>query len=329
MRLAVDAMGGDHAPAELVAGALRAFRKFPDFEVTLVGERAQIEAELEKLGEEPSAFKVRQASQAIGMDERPVAAVKDKPDSSIRQGIELVRDNEADGFLSAGNTGAVVAASILLLKKLPGVHRPGIAINFPTAKGTCTMIDVGANLNCNPTNLYQYGLMGSVFRQAVMGSPQPAVGLLNVGEEGVKGDDVLREAHALLADGPINFVGNVEGQQLPLGVAEVVVCDGFVGNALLKVCEGFAEEMLEAVRAKLRERCPENAACLGYVDAVAERHDYRRYGGGILLGVDGIAIICHGRSNARAIERAAALGRQFFNSHGRQKIVGLLERSRR
>lgn len=325
MRLAVDAMGGDNAPAQVVAGALLALRRFPELEITLVGDKALIEAELEGLGERGPGLKVRQASETIAMDERPVEAIKDKPDSSIRQGIEMVREGSADGFLSAGNTGAVVAASILLLKKLSGVHRPGIATNFPTAKGTCTVIDVGANLNCNPTNLYQYGLMGSVFRQVVMGTPAPTVGLLNVGEEGVKGNNVLREAHALLANGPINFMGNVEGQDLPLGVSEVVVCDGFVGNVMVKLTEGFAEEMLASLKAKLRQRCAEDAPYFADIDAVAERHDYRRYGGGVLLGVEGITIICHGRSNARAIESAVALGRQFFNAHGHQKIVELLE----
>ncbi len=327
MRLAIDAMGGDFAPQAVVEGAAQAARRFADLKVTLVGNKEQIEAELDKLEGDLPQLQVRHASQVVSMHERPIEAIKNKPDSSIRQGIGMVRADEADGFLSAGNTGAVVVASILLLKKLTGVHRPGIAANFPTAKGACTIIDVGANLSCTPGHLYQYALMGTVFRCDVLGSVEPTVGLLNVGAESLKGSDMLRETHGLLSRAPINFLGNIEGQDIAAGKSEVVVCEGFMGNVILKVCEGYGEQLLDAVFSQVKGHYTEEGPCLAVIKSVAERYDYTRYGGGVLLGVDGITIISHGRSNARAIESAVELGRSFFNSEGNCHIVELLEPS--
>ncbi len=308
MRIAVDAMGGDFAPRETVLGALQAAESRPEDEIFLVGDRAAVEAEMESApGPVPPNVTAVHASQAIDMDEKPVVAVKRKPDSSILRSVKMVAANEADAVVSAGNTGAVVAAATICLRPLPGVRRAGIAVSLPTATDHCTLIDVGANLNCKPVHLCQYGIMASIYHAALFNCERPRVGLLNVGEEESKGSPLIREAAALLHEAPVDFVGNAEGRDIFRGNHEVVVCDGFVGNAIIKAAEGFGETLADILRsAMFRDvwgRLSFNLMRPVLLN-LQRRVDFAHYGGGPLLGVEGGVIICHGRSNAHAVYNA-------------------------
>jgi glycerol-3-phosphate acyltransferase PlsX len=304
--IAVDAMGSDHAPGPEVEGALLAARD-PELEVLLVGRADQLGAELAK---RPSCDRVHvvHASEVIGMQEKAAAAVKSKRDSSMRVGVRLVRDGQAQGFVSAGNTGAAMATAKIVLGGIPGVDRPALAAVFPTALGTpCLMLDVGANVDCKPANLEQFAVMGEIYYRATFGVERPRVGILSVGEEESKGNDLTRSAYQLLRQLPLHFVGNVEGRDLYNGNVEVIVCDGFIGNVALKVSEGLVSTvstmLREAIQATLARR-------VGYVLAKGafthfkKRLDYSEYGGAPLLGVKGVCIVSHGSSNAYAIKNA-------------------------
>jgi len=310
MRIALDAMGGDFAPREIVLGGISAAEAHPDHDIILVGDRTAIEAEMGQVpGSVPSNVTVVQASQTIGMAEKPVEAIRSKPDSSLLRAIHMVASGEADSAVSAGNTGAMVAAATLSLKLLPGVRRAGIAAHMPATGGACTLVDVGANLNCKPIHLCQYGVMGSILHAALHRVAEPRVGLLNVGEEESKGAADIRRAAELLARAPVNFVGNAEGRDIFNGRFEVVVCDGFVGNAILKACEGYGESLAQILRqAIFRDvwgRLSFNLMRPVLLN-LNRRVDFASYGGAPLLGVEGVVIICHGRSNAQAITNAVA-----------------------
>lgn len=329
MRIVLDAMGGDFAPRETVLGGIQAAEARPDHEIALVGDRAAIEAEIEASGGSlPPNLGVVHASQVVAMDEKPVEAIKKKPDSSILRAIKMVAAGEADAIVSAGNTGAMVAAAALNIRCLPGVRRPGIAISVPTATGHCTLIDVGANLNCKPLHLCQYGVMASVFHAALFQCEQPRVGLLNVGEEESKGSPIIREAAALLAKAPVKFVGNAEGRDIFLGSHEVVVCDGFVGNAVIKAAEGFGEALAGILRSAIFRdvwgRLSFNLMRPVLLN-LQRRVDFADYGGGPLLGVEGGVIISHGRSNARAIRNAIQKAVSFIRADVNGSISRMLQ----
>ena len=318
MRIALDAMGGDAAPREPVLGALNAAEAHPDHEVVLVGDRGSIELELEASGS-PTVenLSIVHATQVVAMDEKPVAAMKKKPDNSILRAIKLIADGEADAVVSAGNTGAMVAGSMFTLQLLPGVKRLGIAISGYTTHGHCTIIDVGANLNCRPIHLCQYGIMASVFHAALFRCEKPRVGLLSVGEEDSKGSTLTQEAAALLAKAPINFIGNAEGHDIFNGNYDVVVCDGFVGNAIIKAVEGFGEMLADILRVAIARdvwgRLSFNLMRPVLLN-LQRRVDFADYGGAPLLGVNGGVIICHGRSTARAISNAITKAFDFVES---------------
>lgn len=308
MRIALDAMGGDFAPRETVRGALQAALLRPDQTILLVGDAQAIQQEVQASGQAlPPNVETVHASQAVAMDEKPVEAIRKKPDSSILKCIKLVAARQADAAISAGNTGAMVAAATIALKPLPGVRRVGIAITTASATGHCTLLDVGANLNCKPIHLCQYGIMGSVLHQALFQVERPRVGILSVGEEDSKGGPVIKEAAALLAQSPVNFVGNAEGRDIFRGEHEVVVCDGFVGNALIKAIEGYGEMLADILRSAIFRdvwgRLSFNLMRPVLLN-LERRVDFAEYGGGLLMGVDGGVLICHGRSNARAISNA-------------------------
>jgi len=308
MRIALDAMGGDFAPRETVLGALLAAEARPGHEILLVGDGPALEGELRAAGQTvPSNIQIVHASQAVAMDEKPVEAIKKKQDSSIVRAIKLVASGEADAAVSAGNTGAMVAAATIGLRLIPGVRRVGIAISAPAARGYCTIMDIGANLNCKPIHLCQYGIMASVYHATVFHCERPRVGLLNVGEEETKGGPVVREAAALLAHAPVNFVGNAEGRDIFRGEHDVVVCDGFVGNAIVKAVEGYGEMLADILRTAIFRdvwgRLSFNLMRPVLLN-LERRVDFADYGGGLLLGVEGGVIICHGRSNARAVANA-------------------------
>ena len=316
--IALDAMGSDRAPRPEIEGAIQAARQY-GVRVLLVGPEDRLNREL---AAHPTAHslpvEVVHASQAISMDEKPVHAVRTKKDSSMHVGLRLVRDKKVVGFVTAGNTGAAMATAKMVLGSLPGADRPALANVFPTSTGEpAILIDVGANVDSKPHNLAQFAVMGEIYYRAIFGKPKPTVGLLSIGEEETKGNELTRETFALLKDLPVKFIGNVEGRDLYNGSVDVIVCDGFVGNVALKISEG----LVEAVRNMLKESL--NSTITSQVGALLARKaftnfgrrlDYSEYGGAPLLGIKGVAIVGHGRSNANAIKNAIRVARQFHDS---------------
>ena len=335
--IAVDAMGADRAPKPEVEGAIHAARDL-NVRVLLVGHRDVVSNELARHSEARGLpIEVIHASEFIGMDEKAALAVKNKRDSSMRVGLRLVKEGKADGFVSAGNTGAAMVTAKMVLGVLPGVDRPALATVFPTAANTATiMLDVGANVDCKPHNLQQFAIMGNVYFKAIFSgqyvtASSPRVGLLSVGEEETKGNDLTRDAFQLIKALPLNFMGNVEGRDLYNGRADVIVCDGFVGNVALKVSEG----MVEAIRSILKEALQASIARqMGYLlsrNAFADfkkRLDYSEHGGAPLLGLKGVAIVSHGSSNGNAIKNAIRLAAEFARSGLNQKIEEQIQAAR-
>ena len=306
IRIALDAMGGDGAPAPEVDGAVLALREFPDIQLTLVGRDEAIQTHLRRHADiDMDRLHVVHAPDAIGMDERPLAAVRKKPRSSLVVSMELQRSGEVDAFVSAGNTGASLAAATIMLGLHDGVDRAAVASPFPTAEGVVLVIDAGANVDCTSKELVNFARLGSIYMRDVMGRPEPAVGLLNVGEEDEKGGAVVRETHKALRQQPrIRYVGNIEGRDIVVphprhGQVDVVVCDGYVGNVVLK----FYESMGPLVTGLIRQQ---NPALLHSPDLqpMLRFLDVAEYGGGPLLGVRGVVIIAHGSSTANAIKSA-------------------------
>ena len=306
MRIALDAMGGDAAPEITVAGAVRAARELRH-DIVLVGRQPALEQELERHKPVPKNVEIHHAEDVIGMDEPPVASVRRKRDASINVAIQLVKDRAVAAAISAGNTGAMVSAATLTLGLLPGIERPGIGILLPGLKQETFVIDVGANIDPKPTHLLQYALMGDAYVTNLLGRAHARVGLLNVGTEESKGTEFMKETHRLLVESPLNFVGNVEGHNLYTGELDVIVCDGFVGNVALKASESMADAISHALkRALSKSFITRLGAWLSHDAFVALRKeiDYAEYGGAPLLGVDGVAIIAHGASSAKAIKNA-------------------------
>jgi glycerol-3-phosphate acyltransferase PlsX len=306
MKIVLDAMGGDTAPETTVAGAVRAARELP-VEVILVGQRDVIEKALASYSKRPANLSVLHAPEIIGMDESPVSAVRKKRDSSINVGLQLVKERKADAFVSAGNTGAVMTASVFIAGLLPGIERPGIAIILPGVKGDTLLIDVGANIDPRPLHLLQYALMGEAYARCVLGKTRPTVGLLNVGEEESKGTDFMKEAYGMIEGSGVNFVGNVEGHDIFTGEHNVIVCDGFAGNVALKTAESLAHAINVLLRRSLSMSPITRLGAWLARDAFRQLRkeiDYAEHGGAPLLGVDGISIIAHGASSAKAIKNA-------------------------
>jgi glycerol-3-phosphate acyltransferase PlsX len=320
-------MGGDKAPAAILKGCWEAAPLLADDDlVVLLGDRAVIEEGLTASGlspEQKAHYKVVHTTQIVEMDDSPVEAIRNKPDSSIAVMCKMASKGEADVVISAGNTGACVAAAQLRMRTLPGVSRPGIAVIFPTFYGPVVMCDVGANITPQPRHLQQYAIMASAYATAVCGIQNPRVGLLSIGEEDAKGTQVVKAARKLMRDEPlINFVGNVEGRDLFKGVIDVVICDGFVGNTILKTTEGMAEGLFQTIVSELEAYSPELVQQFKPVmKKIYQQHDFQEYGGAPLLGVGGYCMICHGRSDAKAIKNAIRVGKQLCGSNINQKIV--------
>ncbi len=336
MQIALDAMGGDHAPGPIVAGGIDAVRADPSLTVALVGDQERIEAELARCPDAPrERLRIVHASQTIGMEEKPVEALRKKRDSSITRCWGLLASREANAVVSAGNTGAMVAAGLVNAKMfLPGVRRPGIAAVWPSHRGPIVIMDVGANMHPKPEDLYQYGVMGAVYAERVLGVSEPTVGILNVGAEDEKGNELVREARALFRVGPIasRFVGNVEGRDIYDGRARVLVCEGFTGNILLKAGEGAVDFLFGALKAELMELLPTlpaevGGAVGGRLKALKTRFEYNEYGGGPLLGIRGACIICHGSSDARAIRNAVRVAAILAEDKVSQEITAQLAAS--
>jgi glycerol-3-phosphate acyltransferase PlsX len=322
-RIAVDAMGTDAAPGPEVEGAILAVRERLA-EAVLVGPQDVLGRELGRREARGLGIEVAHASEAVTMEDAAAKVFRLKRDSSIRVAARLVREGEADGFVSAGNTGAVMATAKITLGALEGVERPALAAVFPNLKGTATvMLDVGANVDCQPHNLEQSAVMGEIYYRAIFGVHRPRVGLLSVGQEEHKGNDLARRTYHLLKQLPLNFVGNVEGRDLYSGRVDVIVADGFTGNVVLKASEGIAEVLSGILRDALSSTL---SAKVGYVLArkalrnFKKRADYSEYGGAPLLGVRGVCIICHGRSNANAIKNAIRVAAEFAAGRVNEKI---------
>jgi glycerol-3-phosphate acyltransferase PlsX len=308
MRIALDAMGGDYAPEQTVKGALEAVATSPGLEVLLCGPPDIIKAEIARHSSHPAGLTIIPAATTIAMGEPPAQAVRQKRDSSLMVGLELVKSGEADAFVSAGNTGAIMAGALITLGRMEGVDRPALGILLPGSNGhPALLLDAGANADCRPEWLVQFARMGSAFMSATAKTPSPRVALLNIGEEDSKGNQLALEAHALLRESGLNFQGNIEGKDVAHGLAEVVVTDGFTGNVVLKTAEGAAEFIFKELQSGLTAapHLKLLAALLRpALRRIAHRVDFREYGGAPLLGVNGVVIIGHGRSNARAIASA-------------------------
>ena len=333
MRAAVDVMGGDRAPAAILKGCFDAVKLLDgDDAVHLVGDEKIITDALAASGlspEQKQFYKIVPTTQVIEMDDSPVDAIRAKPNSSISVMCKMVAKGEADAAISAGNTGACVAAAQLRMRLLPGIVRPGIAVIMPTFHGPVTICDVGANIAPQPRHLHQYAIMASAYTQDVCGIENPRVGLLSIGEEDAKGTETVKEARKLMRDEPlINFIGNVEGRDIFKGIVDVVVCDGFVGNIMLKFTEGIAEGMFQTILAEISQNAPHLVEPFKPVmKKIYATHDWQEYGGAPLLGVGGYCLICHGRSEARAIMNAIRVTKQLVNSGVNQKIIDRVEKS--
>ena len=316
MKIALDAMGGDSAPASTVAGAIEALKQYSDIELILVGDQARIEKELAELKVSSSLLKhisFHQASQVVEMGDSAIDAVRRKKDSSISRAVELLADGGADALVSAGHTGALVAAATIRLRMLPGVDRPGIAAIMPTQNHFFLLIDAGANVDSEPGHLLHYGIMGSVYSREVLKCKNPRVGLMNIGSEAGKGNELTRETYKLLSYAPINFIGNVEGHDLFDHGVDVVVCDGFVGNVTLKTSESLAKAISHWLRSELTKNIVRTAGALLAKDAftaIRRRTNTEEYGGMPLLGVNGICIKAHGNSSPKAIRNAIRVARE-------------------
>jgi phosphate acyltransferase len=329
MRIALDAMGGDHGPQPNVAGAIQALQAASDITICLVGDEAVLREQLASHGSYPTdRLEIIHASQSVGMNEKPAEALRSKPDSSIAKCWGLLAHKKVDGIVSAGNTGAMVAGGLFTKKFLKCVHRPGIATVMPTAKGRCVIMDVGANVFPKARHLLEYGAMGTVFAKHMLHVEKPSIGLINVGEEEGKGHELVQETYNLFRNSALKdrFVGNIEGRDIHAGKVDVVVTDGFVGNVILKLSQGmfefamgvFGKEVLSTltVEAEVAKKA---------LQALVQKYHYSSYGGAPLLGIDGVCIICHGSSKDRAIANAIAVAAQDVRVKLNEKIVAELE----
>ena len=327
MKIVVDAMGSDHAPAIEVEGAIQAVREY-GLEVLLVGDEALIRAELKKHGKVSDKISVLHAAERIEMHEPAALSVRRKRQSSIVVGLEVLKQDGADGFVSAGNTGAVVCAATLSLRMLPGVERPGIGIILPTMKGTTILIDVGANIDPKPIHIFQYGIMANAYSKYILHKPNPTVGLLNVGEEETKGTDFIKETHALLSGSKLNFTGNIEGRDIYVGNTDVILCDGFVGNVILKVSESVIDTLVKLVKQEIKSSIIASigaALTMTAFNTLKKKMDYAEYGGALLLGIDGRCIISHGSSNPKAIKNAIRVAAESKTQDVNKHIIEELE----
>jgi len=328
VRIALDAMGGDRAPRVVVEGAVEASHIY-DYDLILVGDTRKVSKFLKFHEYDKDRISIEYASQAVKMCEPAAVSYRKKKDSSIAVGMRLLKEKKADVFISAGNTGAVVAAATIRLRLLPLVERAGIAIVFPTLNEPTLMIDAGANIDPKPIHMYQYAVMGSAYSHYILNKQGPSVGILNIGEEESKGTEFIKESRSLIEKAGLNFIGNIEARDIYRGTVNVVVADGFVGNIVLKVTEGFAEASTEFFKRELNKRLlPKIGAILSLpaYRAIRKKIDYTEYGGAPLLGVDGAVIIAHGASNGTAIKNAVRVAGEYVKHKVNQHIVEKLEK---
>lgn len=314
MKIAVDAMGGDRAPEAVIEGAVMALNGH-DTNILLVGDEKKIEKELSKYSiKDKNSITIRHASQVVEMGDIPSAALRKKKNSSIKRAIETVKSGEAAAAVSAGNTGAVLAAATLCLRPISGIDRPAIATVLPTKKGISILLDAGANVDCKASQLFQFGIMGDVYAKYILGKKRPTVGILSIGEEATKGNEVTKEAFQMLKSSSIDFIGNIEGKEVFRGNADVIVCDGFTGNIALKISESLAEMIENSLRnvfsINIRSRIA-YTLIRPYLQIFKKSLDHSEYGGAPLLGVNGTCIIAHGSSSPKAMKNAIVLAKMF------------------
>lgn len=327
MRVAIDGMGGDNAPQAIVEGAILAAREY-DYRIVLVGDQTLLRSELEKHPNVPKNITIHHAGSFVRMDESAAISIRKKKDASIAICADLHKEGEVDAIVTAGHTGAAVVACTLKLRLLAGVERPGIGILFPTLKTPTLLIDVGANIDTKPIHLFQYAVMGDAYFRYILRKNRPSVGILNIGEEETKGTEYIKEAHQLLNKSRLHFIGNVEGRNIFDGSVDIVVCDGFVGNVVLKVSESIASVIGKLLKQELKKS---PVTMLGALlakpafDALRKEVDYSEYGGAPLLGIDGVCIISHGSSNARAIKNAVRVAGQFVKHEINQHMLEAMQ----
>jgi glycerol-3-phosphate acyltransferase PlsX len=330
MKIVVDGMGSDAAPANEVAGCIKALKESPRLEVLLVGEPDRLARELAKYSVPGGRVEIVAASENIGMDEKPAVALRKKKDASIRVGAMCVREGRGEAFISAGNTGAVALASRIAMGRAAGVLRPAIAALFPSRHGHVVVVDVGANIACKGVHLRQFALMGEVYARCIFGLERPRVGLLSIGTEAAKGSEAIFEAHKMLSQSPINYIGHVEGGDILEGRADVVACDGFTGNVLLKFAESVPGIVFSGLRSEVkRDLFVRIGAGLSRaaLRRVKKRWDYAEYGGAPLLGVNGGVIICHGKSSPKAFMNAILVAEKYVAYGATQQIIANLRRN--
>lgn len=324
MKIAVDAMGGDHAPAVVVEGSIKAASEF-GIPIILVGDKERIEAELKKHKKgDAGNISIRHASEVVGMDESPVQAIRKKKDSSLKVCFDLVKNGEASAVVSAGNSGAAMAAGMFLMKKIKGVDRPAIAVSVPTMKGSAVLLDVGGNVDCKPIHLVQFAIMGEVYARYALKIDRPRVGLLSNGEEEAKGNELTRETNALIKKTSLNYIGYVEGRDIYRGDVDVVVADGFVGNVVLKLSEGLVEAVTTMLKEEIMATLPSKIGYLlarGAFRRLKKKIDYAEYGGAPLLGIEGVCVISHGRSNPKAIKNAILRASESVKGHVNNHVM--------
>lgn len=324
MRIAVDVMGGERGPLEVVKGSIEAAREYK-VEIALVGREAIIQQQLAKCRPENSKLSIVNAVDVVNPHEPPAQAIRHKPDSSIVVGMNLLKGGDVSAFVSAGHSGAMVAAALFILGRIKGIERPALGAIFPTPSDPVLVLDIGANADCRPSFLIQFAEIGSIYMERVLGVHQPRVGLLSCGEEEIKGNRLVRESHKLFKKSKLNFVGNVEGKDIHRGVADVIVTDGFTGNIVLKTSEGFSEAFFDMLEQALASRPHFKVVSLlldPALRAFARRLDYSEYGGAPLLGVNGNVVIAHGRSQAKAIKNAVGLAKRAVEQGMPQAITG-------
>ena len=327
MRVAVDAMGGDNAPGVEVEGAVSAAREF-GIAVTLVGDTDRLRQELAKYDVQGLDIVLQHASEVVGMHDSASDAVRKKKDSSIRVAFELVRQGSADAVVSAGNSGATMAAGMFVLKRIKGIERPAIAQIFPTLRGKTLVLDVGGNVDCKPIHLVQFAIMGEVYARYAMGVEKPTIGLLSNGEEESKGNELTRETHAILKETSLDYAGYVEGRDIFSGTVDVIVCDGFVGNVVLKLSEGLAEAVGKMLKDEIKQSFLSKVGYLLSLKAFnnfKKKVDYAEYGGAPLLGIDGVGMICHGGSNVKAIKNAIRFAHEYAQKRINRRMAEKLE----
>ncbi len=323
MRLALDAMGSDNAPGVEVEGAIQASKEI-DAEIILVGQKPVLEKELAKHPKVSNKIIIQHASEVVQMHETPAQACRQKQDSSIMVGTRLVKEGKADAFVSAGNSGAVMAAGLMNIKRLPGVARPAIASLMPSLKGVCVLVDAGANVDCKPKHLLQFAIMGDIYARYILDEMNPTIGLLSIGEEDNKGNELTLATAPLIKETSLNFIGNIEGRDIVKGKADVVVCDGFTGNVILKFAEGLAESLFFLIKTEIEKKLIRKLGALTIKPAfreIARRVDYTEYGGAPLLGLRGVCIIAHGASNPKAIKNALKVSNEFVE----RKVINYLK----